>query len=96
MADPNRADRAMSPAGEMPSAPPPDAFRCKHYGAAVPGAFRLRGEPPQPNVPAVEGHLHAQYLVAWQRLTAKIHSTAQLAGALAEAFESPALDSEDC
>jgi hypothetical protein len=94
VADPNCADRTVSPSGEVPSAPPPDAFRCKHCGATIPGAFRLRGEPPQLNMPAMEGHLHRQHLEAWQRLTANVHSTAQLPALLAEAFEPPGIDPE--
>jgi hypothetical protein len=96
MADPGRADGAVNPSGEVTGVPPPDAFRCKHCGAAVPGAFRLRGEPPQLNVPAMEGHLHRLHLEAWQRLTANVHSTAQLPAMLAEVFESPLVDPKDC
>jgi hypothetical protein len=45
MADPGRADGAEGPSGEVTGVPPPDIFGCKHCGAAVPGAFRRRGEP---------------------------------------------------
>jgi hypothetical protein len=51
-------------------------------------------EPPQLNVPAMEGHLHRQHLEAWRRLTAKVHSTALLPAVLAEAFELPVIDPE--
>jgi hypothetical protein len=94
MSNPNRADRPMRPAGEMTSAYTPEAFRCKHCGAAVPGAFRLRGEPPQLNVPAMESHLHRQHPAEWRRLMVNVESTAQLPAVLAEAFESPAADPE--
>jgi hypothetical protein len=95
MADPSRADHVVEPSGDVTIVPPPDAFHCKHCGAAVPGAFRLRGEPPQLNVPAMEAHLHRQHLEDWQRLTANVHSSAQLPAVLAEAFESPVVDPED-
>jgi hypothetical protein len=95
MADPSRADHVVEPSGDVTIVPPPDAFHCKHCGAVVPGAFRLRGEPPQPNVPAMDAHLHRQHLEDWQRLTANVHSTAQLPEVLAEAFESPVVDPED-
>jgi hypothetical protein len=94
MADLNRADRVVRPSGDGTIVPPPDAFHCKHCGAAVPGAFRLRGEPPQLNVPAMEAHLHRQHLEHWRRLTATVHSTAQLPGVLAQAFESPVVEPE--
>jgi hypothetical protein len=94
MADTSRAHRVVSPSGDVTIVPPPDAFHCKYCGAAVPGAFRLRGEPPQLNMPAMEGHLHRQHLEAWQRLTANVHSTAQLPMLLAEAFEPPGIDPE--
>ena len=86
MTDPNRANRAMST---------PDAFHCKHCGAAVAGAFRLRGEPPQLNVPGMEGHLHRQHFEEWRRLTVNAQSTAQLPAMLAEAFESPLVEPEN-
>ena len=89
MADPRRADRVVGPSDDVTIVPPPDVFHCKHCGAAVPGAFRLRGEPPQLNVPAMEAHLHRQHLEDWQRLTATVHSTAQLPAVLAEASELP-------
>jgi hypothetical protein len=92
MADLSRADRVGELSGEGGLVPPPDVFHCKHCGAAVPGAFRLRGEPPQLNVPVMEAHLHRQHREDWQRLTAKVHSSAQLPAALAEAFESPVVD----
>jgi hypothetical protein len=93
-ADPSRADHRVSPSGEVTSVRPPDAFRCKHYGAAVPGAFRLHGEPPQLNVPAMEGHLHRQDLAEWRRLTVNVDSTAQLPAVLVEACESPLVEPE--
>ena len=96
MADLNCAVPAVSPSGDMPSVPPPDAFHCQYCGAAVPGAFRLRGELPQLNVPARAGHLHHQHLEGWQRLTTSVHSTAQLPAVLAEAFEPPVVEPEDC
>ena len=92
MADLSRADRFVGPSGNGMIVPPPDVFHCKHCGTAVPGAFRLRGEPPQLNVPVMEAHLHRQHLEAWQRLTAKVHSSAQLPAFLAEAFEPPVVD----
>jgi hypothetical protein len=95
MADPRRADRVVGLSSEGLLVPPPDAFHCKHCGAAVPGAFRLRGEPPQLNVPVMEAHLHRQHLEDWRRLTANVHSTAQLPAFLAEAFEPPVIDAED-
>jgi hypothetical protein len=95
MADLSRADPVVEPSGDVTIVPPLDAFHCKHCGAVVPGAFRLRGEPPQPNVPAMEAHLHRQHLEDWQRLTANVHSTAQLPAVLAEAFASPVVDPED-
>jgi hypothetical protein len=95
MADPSRADRVVSPSGDVTIVPPPDTFHCKHCGAAVPGAFRLRGEPPQLNVPVMEAHLHRQHREDWQRLTAHVHSSAQLPAVLAEAFELPMVDPKD-
>ena len=83
MTDPNRGKRAVST---------PDAFHCKHCGAAVPGAFRLLGEPPQLNVPGMEGHLHRQHLEEWRRLTVNVQSAAQLPAVLAKAFECPLVD----
>jgi hypothetical protein len=94
MADLSRADHLGGPSGEGLVVPPPDAFHCKVCGTAVPGAFRLRGEPPQLNVPVMEAHLHRQHREDWQRLTAHIHSSAQLPMFLAEAFEPPAVDPE--
>jgi hypothetical protein len=44
----------------------------------------------------MEGHLHRLHLEAWQRLTANVHSTAQLPAMLAEVFESPLVDPKDC
>jgi hypothetical protein len=95
MADPSRADRVVGPSGDVTIVLPPDAFHCKHCGATVPGAFRLRGEPPQLNVPAMEAHLHRQHLEDWQRLTANVHSNTQLPAVLAEAFESPVVNPKD-
>jgi hypothetical protein len=43
----------------------------------------------------MDAHLHRQHLEDWQRLTANVHSTAQLPAVLAEAFESPVVDPED-
>jgi hypothetical protein len=43
----------------------------------------------------MEAHLHRQHLEDWQRLTANVHSTAQLPAVLAEAFEAPVVDRED-
>ena len=94
MTDSSRAARVGGPSGDGVIVPPPDAFHCKHCGAAVPGAFRLRGEPPQLNVPVMEAHLHRQHLEAWRCLTAKVLSTAQLPAFLAEAFEPPVSDAE--
>ena len=94
MASPSRVDHIVSPSDEVTSVPPPDAFRCKHCGAAVPGAFRLHGEPPRLNVAAMEGHLHRQHLAEWRRLTVNVDSTAQLPAVLAEAFESPLVEPE--
>ena len=96
MADPSCADRDVSPSSDVMIVPAPGAFHCKHCGAGVPGAFRLRGEAPRLNVPAMEAHLHRQHLEDWRRLTANVHSTAQLPAILAEAFESPVDDPEDC
>ena len=96
MADSIRGDLVVRPSGDVMIVPPPNAFHCKHCGAAVPGAFRLRGEPPQLNVPAMEAHLHRQHLEDWRRLTATVHSTAQLPGVLAQAFESPVIEAENC
>jgi hypothetical protein len=84
----------VSPSGEVTSVLPPDAFRCKHCGATVPGAFRLHGEPPQLNVPAIKGHLHRQHLAEWRRLTVNVDSTAQLPAVLVEAFESTLVEPE--
>jgi hypothetical protein len=95
MADLSRANRLVGWSGEGTIVPPPDAFRCKHCGTAVPGAFRLRGEPPQPNVPAMEAHLHLQHWEDWRRLTANVRSSAQLPAFLAEAFDPPGGDPED-
>ena len=95
MADLIRADRVGWPPGKVTLVPPPNAFYCKHCGAAVPGAFRLPGEPPQMNVPAMEGHLHRQHREAWERLTGDVYSTAHLSAVLAEAFEPPVADPED-
>jgi hypothetical protein len=95
MADPSRADPVVWPPSEVTLVPPPNAFHCKHCGAAVPGAFRLPGEPPQLNVPAMEAHLHRQHREDWQRLTADVHSTAHLPAVLAEAFEPPGGDPEE-
>jgi hypothetical protein len=95
MADPRRADPRMSPSRERMNVPPLDTFRCKHCGAAVPGAFRLHGEPPRLNVPAMEGHLHRQHVEEWRSLTVNVDRTAQLPAVLAEAFESPVIDSEN-
>ena len=94
MAVPSRADDMVSPSGDGTGVPPPDAFRCKYCGAAILGAFRLHGQPPQLNVPAMEGHLHSQHLEAWRRLTVNVDSTAQLPAVLAEAFELPVIDPE--
>jgi hypothetical protein len=94
MADPSRADHMVSPSGDGTSVPPPDTFHCKYCGAAILGAFRLHGQPPQLNVPAMEGHLHSQHLEAWRRLTVNVDSTAQLPAVLAEAFELPVIDPE--
>jgi hypothetical protein len=94
MADPSCADYMVSPSGEVTSVPSPDTFRCKHCGDTVPGAFRLYGEPPRLNVPAMEGHLYRQHLAEWRRLTVNVDSTAQLPAVLAEAFESPVVDPE--
>ena len=95
MADLSRAYPVVEPSGEVTIVPPLDAFHCKRCRAVVPGAFRLRGEPLQPNVPAMEAHLHRQHLEDWQRLTANVLSTAQLPAVLAEAFESPVVDPAD-
>jgi hypothetical protein len=95
MAGLNRADRFRDPSGNGVLVLPPDAFRCKHCGTAIPGAFRLRGEPPQLNVPVMEAHLHRQPREDWQRLTAKVHSSAQLPAFLAEAFEPPMVEREE-
>jgi hypothetical protein len=43
----------------------------------------------------MEAHLHRQHLEDWRRLTAHVHSTAQLPAFLAEAFEPPVVDAED-
>jgi len=95
MADPTCADRDVSPLSDVIIVHPSDAFHCKHCGVAVPGAFRLRGEPPRLNVPAMEAHLHRQHLEDWRRLTANVHSTAQLPAILAEAFVAPVDDPQD-
>jgi hypothetical protein len=92
----SRADRVVGLPGNGAIVHPPDAFLCKMCGSAVPGAFRRRGELPQLNVPAMEGHLHRQHLEAWQRLTAEVRSTADLPAVLAEAFEPPVANSRDC
>lgn len=91
MADLSRADRI----GSGMVIPPPDAFYCKHCGTALPGAFRLPGEPPQLNVPVMEAHLHRQHREDWQRLTAQVHSSAELPVFLAEAFEPPVVGPEE-
>jgi hypothetical protein len=96
MADPTCADRDLSLSSEVMIVPLSDAFHCKHCGAAVRGAFRLRGEAPRLNVPAMEAHLHRLHLEDWRLLTANVHSTTQLPAILAEAFESPVDAAEDC
>jgi hypothetical protein len=95
MADLSSADHVVRPSGDGTIVPPPDIFHCKYCGAAVPWAYRLRGEPPQSNVPAMEGHLHRQHLEDWRRLTAAVHSTAQLPGVLAQTSESPVVEPEN-
>ena len=95
MADLSRADRIVGLSGDGMLVPPPDAFHCKLCGTAVPGAFRLRGEPPQLNVPVMEAHLHRQHREDWQRLTANVQSSAPLPAFLAEAFEPRVLNPED-
>jgi hypothetical protein len=43
----------------------------------------------------MEAHLHRQHLEDWRRLTATVHSTAQLPEVLAQAFESPVVEPEN-
>jgi hypothetical protein len=43
----------------------------------------------------MEGHLHRQHVEEWRSLTVNVDSTAQLPAVLAEAFESPVVDSEN-